>query len=164
MDIGIELLLVMCVFLCIPPLFMKYSNGTSAQYYAYQYPSLFPVLFTIPICPFFHLLVSPPFLLQIFHHFPANLKLKFLTYGKIYIQFVAYVHSILTYCVPLPATVLSAVQSLALRVFSHTIGLWIRKLRLLVLQLFSYMSLRRRRRRKRRRKVGQNIFSYIWCF
>ena len=27
------------------PLFMKYSNGTSTQYYAYHYPSLFPVLF-----------------------------------------------------------------------------------------------------------------------
>ena len=29
----------------IHPLFMKYSNGTSTQCYAYQYPSLFPVLF-----------------------------------------------------------------------------------------------------------------------
>ena len=28
-----------------PPLFMKYSNGTSTQFYAYQYPSLYPVLF-----------------------------------------------------------------------------------------------------------------------
>ena len=27
------------------PLFMKYSNGTSTQCHAYQYPSLFPVLF-----------------------------------------------------------------------------------------------------------------------
>ena len=27
------------------PLFMKYSNGTSTQCYAYHYPSLFPVLF-----------------------------------------------------------------------------------------------------------------------
>ena len=27
------------------PLFMKYSNGTSSQCYAYHYPSLFPVLF-----------------------------------------------------------------------------------------------------------------------
>ena len=27
------------------PLFMKYSNGTSTQCYAYRYPSLFPVLF-----------------------------------------------------------------------------------------------------------------------
>ena len=26
------------------PLFMKYSNGTSTQCYAYHYPSLFPVL------------------------------------------------------------------------------------------------------------------------
>ena len=29
----------------IHPLFMKYSNGTSTQCHAYQYPSLFPVLF-----------------------------------------------------------------------------------------------------------------------
>ena len=35
----------------IHPLFMKYSNGTSTQCHAYQYPSLFPVLL-IPICPF----------------------------------------------------------------------------------------------------------------
>ena len=27
------------------PLFMKYSNSTSTQCYAYHYPSLFPVLF-----------------------------------------------------------------------------------------------------------------------
>ena len=27
------------------PLFMKYSNGTSTQCYAYHYPSLFSVLF-----------------------------------------------------------------------------------------------------------------------
>ena len=27
------------------PLFMKYSNGTSTQCYAYHYQSLFPVLF-----------------------------------------------------------------------------------------------------------------------
>ena len=27
------------------PLFMKYSNGTSTQCYAYHYPSLFPVPF-----------------------------------------------------------------------------------------------------------------------
>ena len=48
------------------PLFMKYSNGTSTQCYAYHYPSLFPVLFLqslyIYICPFliqriFHSLV-----------------------------------------------------------------------------------------------------------
>ena len=29
----------------IRPLFMKYSNGTSTQCHAYQYPGLFPVLF-----------------------------------------------------------------------------------------------------------------------
>ena len=29
----------------IHPLSMKYSNGTSTQCHAYQYPSLFPVLF-----------------------------------------------------------------------------------------------------------------------
>ena len=29
----------------IHPLFMKYSNGTSTQCHAYQYPSLLPVLF-----------------------------------------------------------------------------------------------------------------------
>ena len=28
-------------------LFMKYSNGTSTQCYAYHYPSLFPVLFLL---------------------------------------------------------------------------------------------------------------------
>ena len=44
------------------PLFMKYSNGTSTQCYAYHYPSLFPVLFLQSLCPFliqriFHSLV-----------------------------------------------------------------------------------------------------------
>ena len=45
------------------PLFMKYSNGTSTQCYAYHYPSLFPVLFLQSLyVPFliqriFHLLV-----------------------------------------------------------------------------------------------------------
>ena len=29
----------------IHPLFMKYNNSTSTQCHAYQYPSLFPVLF-----------------------------------------------------------------------------------------------------------------------
>ena len=36
------------------PMFMKYSNDTSIQCYAYQYPSLFPVLFPqslyVPTC------------------------------------------------------------------------------------------------------------------
>ena len=42
------------------PLFMKYSNGTSTQYYAYHYPSLFPVLFLQSL--------YVPFLIQrIFH-------------------------------------------------------------------------------------------------
>ena len=46
------------------PLFMKYSNGTSTQCYAYHYPSLFPVLFLQSLlCPFliqriFHSLVK----------------------------------------------------------------------------------------------------------
>ena len=46
------------------PLFMKYSNGTSTQCYAYHYPSLFPVLFLQSLyVPFliqriFHLLVQ----------------------------------------------------------------------------------------------------------
>ena len=36
------------------PLFMKYSNGTSTQCYAYHYPSLFPVLFLQSLyVPFF---------------------------------------------------------------------------------------------------------------
>ena len=55
MDRGIKLLPVMWVFLCIPRHIhcVKYSNGTSTQCYAYQYPSLFPCAFsTIPICPF----------------------------------------------------------------------------------------------------------------
>ena len=42
------------------PLFMKYSNDTSTQCYAYHYPSLLPVLFLQSLlCPFlnFHLLV-----------------------------------------------------------------------------------------------------------
>ena len=32
----------------VPPLFMKYSNGTNTQCYAYQYLSLLPVLFYNP--------------------------------------------------------------------------------------------------------------------
>ena len=63
-DIGIKLLPVMWVFLKTHPLFMKYSNGTSTQCYAYHYPcKLVSCAFsTIPICPFliqriFHLLV-----------------------------------------------------------------------------------------------------------
>ena len=50
------------------PLFMKYSNGTSTQCYAYHYPSLFPVFFLHSLhVPFnsknFHSLVSTLFLL-----------------------------------------------------------------------------------------------------
>ena len=37
------------------PLFMKYSNSTSTQSYAYHYPSLFPVLFLQSLyVPFFN--------------------------------------------------------------------------------------------------------------
>ena len=49
------------------PLFMKYSNSTSTQCYAYHYPILFSCAFsTIPICPIsiqriFHSLVSTLF-------------------------------------------------------------------------------------------------------
>ena len=39
------------------PLFMKYSNGTSTQCYAYHYLSLFPVLFLQSIQRIFHSLV-----------------------------------------------------------------------------------------------------------
>ena len=39
------------------PLFMKYSNGTGTQCYAYHYPSLFPVLFLQSLQRIFHLLV-----------------------------------------------------------------------------------------------------------
>ena len=44
------------------PLFMKYSNGTSTQCYAYQSKLVSCAFSTIPICPFliqriFHLLV-----------------------------------------------------------------------------------------------------------
>ena len=39
------------------PLFMKYSNGTSTQCYAYHYPSLFPVLFLQSLYVPFHSLV-----------------------------------------------------------------------------------------------------------
>ena len=87
MDIGIKLLPVMWVFLCIykiHPLFMKYSNGTSTQCHAYQYRSLFPVLFLqslyVPFYEFFHLLVSTLFLLVfmfITRSFLANLKLNY---------------------------------------------------------------------------------------
>ena len=42
------------------PLFMKYSNGTSTQCYAYHYPSLFPVLFL-------QSLYVPFFIQRIFH-------------------------------------------------------------------------------------------------
>ena len=45
------------------PLFMKYSNGTSTQCYAYQSKLVSCAFSTIPICPFliqriFHLLVT----------------------------------------------------------------------------------------------------------
>ena len=39
------------------PLFMKYSNGTSTQCYAYQYPSLFSELFLQSLYVPLHLLV-----------------------------------------------------------------------------------------------------------
>ena len=45
------------------PLFMKYSNGTSTQCYAYHYPSLFPVLFLQSLYVPFYSLVSTLFLL-----------------------------------------------------------------------------------------------------
>ena len=51
------------------PLFMKYSNGTSTQYYAYHYPSLFPVLFLQSL--------YVPFLIQrIFHSLVSTLFLR----------------------------------------------------------------------------------------
>ena len=43
-DIGIKLLPVMC-FSEFQDIYIKYSNGTSTQCYANQYPSLFPALF-----------------------------------------------------------------------------------------------------------------------
>ena len=60
-DIGIKLLPVMWAFFLhskTPPLFMKYSNGTSTQCYAYQYPSLFPVIFLQSLYVPIHLLVQ----------------------------------------------------------------------------------------------------------
>ena len=41
----------------IHPLFMKYSNGTSTQCHAYQYPSLFPVLFLQPSMSLFNFFI-----------------------------------------------------------------------------------------------------------
>ena len=49
------------------PLFMKYSNGTSTQCYAYHYPSLFPVLFLQSLYVFkeFFIHLSPLFFLLV---------------------------------------------------------------------------------------------------
>ena len=134
-DIGIKLLPVMWVFLCIPRhihcMFMKYSNGTITQCYAYHYPSLFPVLFLQSLYPFliqriFHSLVPTLFLLVRnklhVYYSSANQELNFLTYGENTICRPSYVHSILTKCVPLFAPVITAVQILALRMFSHAIS------------------------------------------
>ena len=53
-----------------PPLFVKYRNGTSAQCYAYQYPSLFPVLFLQSLYVHFHLLYmhAVPCYIKLTHH------------------------------------------------------------------------------------------------
>ena len=64
----------------IHPLFMKYSNGTSTQCHAYQYPSLFPVLFLQSLRIFF-IYLSPLFFylfscLAITRSCLANLKLN----------------------------------------------------------------------------------------
>ena len=74
------------------PLFMKYSNGTITQCYAYHYPSLFPVLFLQSLyVPFliqriFHSLVSTLFLLVRnklhVYYTSANQELNFLTCGE----------------------------------------------------------------------------------
>ena len=59
------------------PLFMKYSNGTSTQCYAYHYPSLFPVLFLQSL--------YVPFLIQrIFH------SLVIFTFGALLLRFLVY--------------------------------------------------------------------------
>ena len=64
------------------PLFMKYSNGTSTQCYAYHYPSLFLVLFLQLYVPF-------NFSYTCLHSFFTCLKqialhqgLNFLRYGE----------------------------------------------------------------------------------
>ena len=79
-------------------LFMKYSNGTSTQCYAYHYPSLFPVLFLQSLyVPFFN---SKNFSFTCLHSFftsncmcitppPTN----FLTYGENTIRRPMYIHS-----------------------------------------------------------------------
>ena len=46
----------------IYPLFMKYSNGTSTQCYAYIPVSKLVLFLQYPICPFFHLLVATLFI------------------------------------------------------------------------------------------------------
>ena len=89
-------------------LFMKYSNGTSKQCYAYHYPSLFPVLFLQS------LFNSKNFSFTCLHSFFTCLKQiacfyyssanQELTYGEAYIN---YVYSTLTECVPLIAPVLT---------------------------------------------------------
>ena len=66
------------------PLFMKYSNGTSTQCYAYHYPSLFPVLFLQFPFLIFHSLVSTLFLrLKQIACLLLLLRQPFLTYGRI---------------------------------------------------------------------------------
>ena len=60
-DIGIKLLPVMWVFLCIPKHIhctvheVQQHDGTSTQWYAYHYPSLFPVLFLQSLYVHFYL-------------------------------------------------------------------------------------------------------------
>ena len=71
------------------PLFMKYSNGTVTQCYAYHYPSLFPVLllqslfnsmnFSFTCLHFFSLVRNK---LHVYYSLSANQELNFLMYGE----------------------------------------------------------------------------------
>ena len=100
---------VMWVCLCIPG-HIHCSCSTVMALLCIPLSELVSFAFsTIPICPFlipriFHLLVSTLFLLQIACEY-------FLWSGENTICRPIYVHSILTKCVPLFATVLTAVQS-----------------------------------------------------
>ena len=118
-------------------LLMKYSNGTITQCYAYHYPSLFPVLFLqslyVPFnsknfsftCPhsFFTCSKQIACLLLLLRQPRSEF---FNVRGKIQSVGLCTQYSN-EMCAPF-APVLTEVQILAVRMFSHTILPWVRKL------------------------------------
>ena len=117
-------------------LLMKYSNGTITQCYAYHYPSLFPVLFLqslyVPFisknfsftCPHSFFTCSKQIACLLLLRQPIseffNVRGKIQSVGLC----TQYTNEM---CAPF-APVLTAVQILAVRMFSHAILPWVRKL------------------------------------